>query len=1102
VQTAAPRPDHAKDPQAAAPPRCARPGPCPCETCRVDVAARHDAGERAAVLAERRLANPFFSPREPALPASMMGGAAVPERARRRVADATGIDLDGPRLRSEPAAQAQAAALDAPAFAFGGSIFLGAGTRPDDVGILAHEAAHLAQDAGTATPVVHRYEPNLLRLDLSHAAVGLIPVAELGDAIRGPLRAGEYREDHGLQVFQRDAAHAEIELGNSRITIAAHPGEAYSYFIEPLRLPDAAPAPQLELGLQLGALDNVLELPPESPRPQRVVRIAAMSGVHVGVPHYTDGPHAELVAHVRWVAAPSFVDALGESVVGSDVREVPLDHGGALLQLDWSWLRITPPAPSTAPIQPLYEPYADPRYAYWIEPAWSGPDRKHKAVHVVASPGVTVRQYRPDDRMIAPELGDYGRELVPVIVRVPHSSMVPTQGDAFDAGALVGTTAYAPFPASQSGPPELLATAAPSGAAAIEHASGAVVTIRPEDPERGAAFAWDVTPREADGTQIRIVVARGTVIEVDEPFPAGTKRGTFGEVESLDVHLGAVTLIPGAGLSSHGISLEIIEVDDPAQVPRQGTPLNMNYYRGLGRPRSPDTYRWAEELGTVDETFTDVVLTGFSFVPIAGDLKDIAEFVYGLSTGKDFLGRELSTTDKVVMGIGAVIGLIPIVGDLIGKGLRAAVRVGSGAIDVARAARTVGTTPARLEVVLFHLRGAVDGADAEAVERVTKALRRGSDIPVDDLERLHAVLRRVGAGDELLAASRYAPRSPLVIVDTADEAAQIGRRAPEVDAWYRGLNAETRAMLQADPALARAYEGMDPVARRLLTRCGSACIPQPAPSDALQARIKAFADQAKVPAGSFQERQVRAYLRARHDHLEDAIGALERRATDSDGLTTFLARQQPADIVLLERPRLITDPAVRKAINAAVAEGVDIQVLSRIADNVKHLNTPRVIEHVRQLARLRREGVTGTEVVMESLARGGNWARGADWVLRYLDSIEWRGVTRFEEYMSSGLGGRYIDVIIGDVRFQLKSWNEFRAATFVEQIEKDFDLSGRSTAGFRWVFEARAGLPDQAAVIAAAETALRDALAGGRTKLTAEEIGDLIRDLPTIIEVR
>jgi hypothetical protein len=502
---------------------------------------------------------------------------------------------------------------------------------------------------------------------------------------------------------------------------------------------------------------------------------------------------------------------------------------------------------------------------------------------------------------------------------------------------------------------------------------------------------------------------------------------------------------------------------------------------------------------------TAVLEGAIGFIPIAGDLADFAHFGYALATGRDVWGHELTAVDKIVMGIGAVIGLIPIVGDIVKSGMRAAAKGARIAMDLATAAARLGTTPEIAEVLMHRLTRATSGDDAAAIARANTAFRTGADIDPDDIDRIAGVLRRLGAGDQLLSGSRFGRQTGLVVLQESDEAAGLGRRAPEVDDWYRGLNRETRELLHGDPAMARAYEEMDAGVRRLLTRCGSGCIPSPAPTPAQQARIRAFAQSAGLEPNSFTERRVRAYLQVRRASLDEAITALQGK-TSPAALASFLGREVTnADVVLLRWPGLRTRAATRAAVDDAIAAGIDVDQLARIMDSTREagLAGERMLGYVAQLGRLRRSGISGVDQVLSDLSRGHNWARGAEWMLRYCDARGWRGISAFEAAQETALGAtREIDAIIGGVRYQFKSWSDFYPSTFVRQIEKDFDLAQTNIeSGLRWVFDPRKALNDPEAIRAAAAQALDDALARRTTRLTAEEVAQIKAALPNVIVV-
>lgn len=1024
---------------------------------------------------------------------------------RREYEDFFGADLSRVRVHTDQSAQEAARAASSHAFARGPDMYFAPGRfDPSSTAgrkLVAHELTHVVQERGTSAdnkPVIRRQGPDteFAREIEEERQLGDWPVRldlaaewDLGASVRGPLAPGAVVDDHGLVVTQHDAQRVTIELGDHRIEISApRPDDRYAFWVEPLASPRERTLSSMLGG---GYSGLVLHMPEQERRVQRVVRIAASSRVRVSPPYYHDDERAELVAQVRWAASDQ-VDPMTEMLVSPWVREVPLNGGAIQLELDDTRIRISPPG-SERGFQG--GDFAAPRFAYWLDPAWSGANRDEKLAYVVVSPGVRVELGKP---MFQMAVANYGRKLVPVVLRVPHPSMVPEQGAEINPSDYIGDQ---PLREEESGlalfgaatePPSVRAVAGLSGGVTIAHESGAMVSIRPVDSERGAAFAYQAIPDDRFSvTEVRIVVGPDVFVEVIEPVTA----------EGMPEHFQK----PGEGFRRAGFQVDIVEVDRAELVPPQGTPLNLYYYLGYGRWRKPDQHRWMDTSTLAYDVQTAALEGAIGFIPVVGDLADFAHFGYALATGRDVWGHELTAVDKIVMGIGAVIGLIPIVGDIIKSSMRAAAKGTRVAMDLATAAARLGTTPEIAEVLMHRLARVAPGDDAAAIARANTAFRTGTNIDPDDLDRIAGVLRRLGASDQLLSGSRFGRQSGLVLLQETDEAARLGRRAPEVDDWYRGLNRETRELLHGDPAMARAYEEMDAGVRHLLTRCGSACIPSPAPTRAQQGRIRAFAESAGLDPGSFTERRVRAYLQVRRANLDEAITALERK-TSPTALARFLGREVAnADAVLLRWPGLRTRAATRAAVDDAIAAGIDVEQLARIMDATREagLAGERMLGYVTQLGHLRRSGISGVDDVLGDLSRGNNWARGAEWMLRYCDARGWRGISGLEVAQTTSLGGiREIDAMINGVRYQFKSWSDFYPSTFVGQIEKDFDLvQGNLGGGLRWVFDPRKALNDPEAIRAAATQALDDALARGTTRLSAEEVGQIKAALLSIIEV-
>ena len=84
-------------------------------------------------------------------PASSSGGDALHPEVKGPIEQSFGVSLDSVRVHSDGPAQSAARSFGARAFAFGKGIFLGRGERPTDLGLMAHEAAHVVQQQGQAT---------------------------------------------------------------------------------------------------------------------------------------------------------------------------------------------------------------------------------------------------------------------------------------------------------------------------------------------------------------------------------------------------------------------------------------------------------------------------------------------------------------------------------------------------------------------------------------------------------------------------------------------------------------------------------------------------------------------------------------------------------------------------------------------------------------------------------------------------------------------------------------------------------------------------------------------------------------------------------------
>jgi hypothetical protein len=85
------------------------------------------------------------------------GGQPLAPAVRMALEESYQVDMRGVRVHSDSGAQEAAAGLSARAFAYGNNIVLGPGESATDLGLMAHEGAHVVQQQ--AAPIIQRYTP-------------------------------------------------------------------------------------------------------------------------------------------------------------------------------------------------------------------------------------------------------------------------------------------------------------------------------------------------------------------------------------------------------------------------------------------------------------------------------------------------------------------------------------------------------------------------------------------------------------------------------------------------------------------------------------------------------------------------------------------------------------------------------------------------------------------------------------------------------------------------------------------------------------------------------------------------------------------------------
>src|SRR5438552_8482428 len=92
------------------------------------------------------------------VPVATMGGSEpLRPEVQAPIENSLQVNLESVKVHTDASAQAANESLGARAFAFGSGIFLGRGERPTDLGLMAHEAAHVVQQQ--SAPTVQRMGP-------------------------------------------------------------------------------------------------------------------------------------------------------------------------------------------------------------------------------------------------------------------------------------------------------------------------------------------------------------------------------------------------------------------------------------------------------------------------------------------------------------------------------------------------------------------------------------------------------------------------------------------------------------------------------------------------------------------------------------------------------------------------------------------------------------------------------------------------------------------------------------------------------------------------------------------------------------------------------
>jgi hypothetical protein len=505
--------------------------------------------------------------------------------------------------------------------------------------------------------------------------------------IHGPLEPFTTQTSGDLVVEQRAEDDVWIWLGRSTLQIAMSgvPGrEKYAFTVRA-----------------------------QTSATQRVVEVVSTSGVSTHLDN--DASSGQLVCHHRIVDDPSliqtvrpgalhYVPAVPEIEVGGDNYRCTISMGDSHIHVEC-----------------IAE---DSKFAYFVDPNWSGPAGQERVVHIVATPGVKVDTYRTGDRRLPPP----DRQLVANPIYVQDPALVPRQGTPIDPAQYLGADSrrYGHF----EGTDEAVHATAYTGNAGVtlrDDARGLSVTIAAADPTLGARFAWYFDDPKVTGHDgiltFRALLGPGMVVHelrLQQPHNILDERAPLANHPYRDI----------------GIDVDIRETADVAAIPVQGTPLTRDVMAPF-QVRAADSISYKHGIHPA----AVVAMTGLDLVagavPVLGDLIDVAEGV----AGSDKWGNELELGERLAIGLMA---LWPVISGGMVKGAGKVGRAAVGGADaIASVLARTGKTAEELQVVLAHVARLDPGAVA-AARRIDDAVRVGVDVDPADLRKLDEGLQALG----------------------------------------------------------------------------------------------------------------------------------------------------------------------------------------------------------------------------------------------------------------------------------------------------------------------------------------------------------------------
>jgi hypothetical protein len=344
-------------------------------------------------------------------------------------------------------------------------------------------------------------------------------------------------------------------------------------------------------------------------------------------------------------------------------------------------------------------------------------ERRYPLIRVVAGPGISVQLDNfPVTEMLGPGIPDVE------IYRVQDPELIPAMAQDIDPLSLIGVDEINP-------PSSPLVSTSPTNYFLVNRFAHDIIIQHPFTKTILKISVPQLTTDPSDTSNARARFAyefnpEGDLGSVDQPLLRIVKTAEVevGVTGGRLVQLMVPSLVPRdlRELDVREIFnfYKIYEVDESNTVPPQGYSINPESgWREVGAALLPSL-----EVEMARAYFDTMV----GLTPWVGAIVDIAEFVYGVSTGRDRWGRRLTLADKVVMGLGALVSLLPILG-------------GARRLLLRRFGRRAQT----VEELLQALRRSISSEEANLLSAMEDLIRAGRQPPVDMYKKLAKLLERL-----------------------------------------------------------------------------------------------------------------------------------------------------------------------------------------------------------------------------------------------------------------------------------------------------------------------------------------------------------------------